>query len=120
MAFTTSEKVKILRFTGWPASTLDATSLSYSKIISDRLLTTIPEGETAAREYLDRVDALDVQLVGAVNRSGVKRIDDIEFFGTQASDLRKERKRLIRELASLLDLALGPSFGYGSMGNVYI
>lgn len=125
MAFTTSEKVKILKYLGWPASTLDPNSLSYSKIISDRLLTTIPEGETEAREYIERIMELDNQLKAAVSQSGVKRIDDIEFFGAEdggnkTSELRKERKRLVRELASLLDIAIGPG-AYGSaMGNVCV
>lgn len=124
MAFTTVEKIKILKFLGYPANTINPDSLSYSKIISDRLLLVLPEAEQEVRTYLDRLDSIDDSLVAAVDSTGVKRIDDIEFFGSQdggtkLSALRSERNRIIKELAVMLDICMKSSGGLPTMGNVY-
>lgn len=121
MAFTDEEKYKIIRFLGYPANTLKTDSLSYSKIISDRLLNVETAAEDEIRLIIDRIIALDEGLVTAVDQSGVKRIDDIEFFGasdgSKLSELRKERSRLIKELAMMLDIRM---MSGGSMGNVCV
>lgn len=122
MAFTTSEKIKILKFLGWPANTINSESLSFNKVVSDRLLLVLPEAEEEVRAYLDRLDALDTSLVAAVDSTGVKKIDDIEFFGaqdgTKLSALRSERNRIIKELAIMLDIAMLNQNGLPTMGNV--
>lgn len=122
MAFTSEEKYKIIRYLGYPANTLVTTSLSYSKIISDRLLSLEAPAEEEVRSILDRILEIDSGLQSAVSQAGVKRIDDIEFFGAKEggdklSELRRERRSLIKELAQLLDIAL---MSGGSMGNVCI
>ena len=120
MAFTDTEKYKIVRFLGWPANTLVIGTLSYSKIFSDRLLSIAAEAEAEARSIVERIGDLDDALTTSVNQAGIKKIDDIEFFGaadggTKLDELRKERRRLIRELGSLLDIAV---MGGSGMGNV--
>ena len=122
MAFTSEEKYKIIRYLGYPANTLVPTSLSYSKIISDRMLSLEAQAEEEVRSILDRIVEIDSGLQSAVSQAGVKRIDDIEFFGSKdggdkLSELRRERRSLIKELSQLLDIAL---MGGGSMGNVRI
>ena len=122
MAFTTSQKLKILKFLGWPANTINSESLSFNKVVSDRLLLVLPEAEEEVRAYLDRLDALETSLVAAVDSTGVKKIDDIEFFGaqdgTKLSALRSERNRIIKELAIMLDIAMLNQNGLPTMGNV--
>ncbi len=122
MAFTTGEKIKILKFLGWPSNTINSESLSYSKIVSDRLLLVLPEAEEEVRAYLDRLEAIETYLVSAVDSTGVKKIDDIEFFGnqdgTKLSALRSERTRIIKELAIMLDIAMINQGGLPTMGNV--
>lgn len=123
MAFTTGEKIKILKFLGWPANTINPDSLSYSKIVSDRLLLVLPEAEEEVKAYLDRLDAIELSLVAAVDSTGVKKIDDIEFFGSQdggtkLSALRSERNRIIKELAIMLDISCENMGGLPTMGNV--
>lgn len=122
MAFTTSEKIKILKFLGWPANTINSESLSFNKVVSDRLLLVLPEAEEEVRAYLDRLDSLETSLVAAVDSTGVKKIDDIEFFGaqdgTKLSALRSERNRIIKELAIMLDIAMLNQNGLPTMGNV--
>lgn len=122
MAFTTSEKIKILKFLGWPSNTINSESLSFNKVVSDRLLLVLPEAEEEVRAYLDRLDSLETSLVAAVDSTGVKKIDDIEFFGaqdgTKLSALRSERNRIIKELAIMLDIAMLNQNGLPTMGNV--
>lgn len=122
MAFTESEKYRIIRYLGWPANTLVPTSLSYSKIVSDRLLNVADPAIEEVREMLDRIKALDASRTAAVDSSGVKAIDDIQFFGkgdgTKLEELLQERKRLIKELSQILDLVSYD--GGSSMGNVCI
>lgn len=120
MALTNAEQIKILKLLGWPAKTIVSTSLSYSKIISDRLIVTDADVLVEIRTYLTRADELDAKLKTGINRTGVKSIGDIEFFGTETSDLRGERKRLLKELASFMDIATGPGFGGGSMGSISV
>lgn len=123
MAFTTTEKIQILKFLGWPSNTINPDSLSYSKIISDRLLVVLPEAEEEVKLYLERLAAIDTSLVSAVDSTGVKKIDDIEFFGnqdgTKLSALRGERNRIIKELAIMLDICMKNPGGLPTMGNVY-
>lgn len=122
MAFTDAQKYKIIRLLGYPLNTLDPDSLSYSKIIADRLLSVPAAAEEEVTGILTRLEELDTQLVSAVNSTGVKKIDDIEFFssseGNKIDELRKERRKLIKELAMMLDIRL--LSGGGSMGTVCI
>lgn len=117
MALSETEKVKVLRHLGWPAKTLDSTSLSYSKMISDRLANVSAVMEAEVRQYLERIAILDDRLTKALSRAGVKRIDDIEFNGDEMPTLRKEKRRLVIELATLLDIGVQ---GGGMMGNVCV
>jgi hypothetical protein len=61
-----------------------------------------------------------------LSRTGVKRIDDIEFFSDEKSGsseltiLRGERKKLIRELASILDVAIGSGSSGSNMVNICV
>lgn len=123
MAFDNTEKHKIMRFLCYPANTLVPESTSYSKITADRLLNIPEEAEDEVRSILERISDLDDGLVAGVGQAGVKKIDDIEFFsskegGSKLDELRKERKRLIGEISSILDI---PSMCRGSgMGNICV
>lgn len=118
MAFTEGEKYKIIRFLGHNGGVLTPSNIHYSKQVSDKL-TNVPEGaETEAREILQKIIALDGKQSTSINQAGVKRIDDIEFFenGGATSTILNEKRRLIRELESLLGIPFcGPG---GSMGSV--
>lgn len=116
MAFTSVQRLKIITLLGWPAKTLDSTSLSYSKILSDRL-TVDSDTQALTEEYLGKIAVIDDNIIQARTRSGVKAIDDIQFFGSDTAGssefkiLRSERSRMIREMAAVLDMAIGPGAG---------
>jgi hypothetical protein len=120
VALTDGEKIKILRFMGWPAKTTDSTSLSYSKIISDRLSNLSDPILAETRYLLDRIEGLDDRLEAAITRAGVKRIDDIELSGNEFEVLRKEKNKLIRELGVLLDIAIIGGSSMPSQGCVVV
>jgi len=104
MAFTDIQKMKIVTYLGWPAKTLIESSTHYNTLITDRLENLTPEAEKLAKDYLVRIDETEDKLSGSINRAGIKRVGDIEFFGTQMDHLRGERRRLLRELAELLSI----------------
>lgn len=120
MAFSESEKYKIIRFLGWNGGTLTPTNIYYSKNIVDKL-TNIPEGAVVeAKEILAKIILLDGKQMGSTAQAGVKRVDDIEFFenGGSTAVLAREKRRLCKELAELLGI---PYCGGGSiMGNVSV
>ena len=120
MAMTNAEKLKVVTLLGWPARTLDPTALSYSNIIARRFENLDDDAISIMRDYLDRIDTMDSKLLTAIGRAGVKSIDDIEFFGNEKGSsefaiLRNERKRLLVELAGIIDIAIGPAFNGGMM-----
>jgi hypothetical protein len=124
MALSTAQKLKILVLLGHPAKSLDSTSLSYSKILTDRL-TIDADTQALVEEQLAKIASIDTKITAAQSRASVKRLEDIEFFGSDSgsgelSSLRKERSTLIRELASMLDMSLGRGFGGGICVNVIV
>lgn len=109
MALSQTQKYNVLRYLGWPIRTIDPTSLSYSKIISDRLDQFPSDAEDILAGILTRLSNLDSQLAKQVVKANIKAIDDIQFFENGTFELRKERVKIIKELASLVDIAMGPS-----------
>lgn len=106
-----------LRHLGWPPTTIDSTSLDYSKIVSDRLTNASTVVQGMVRDYFDRIEKLDEKLDKAISRAGVKQIDDITLRDGEIDILRRERKKLIKELATLLNIRM---IGSGMMGGVCV
>lgn len=109
MALTNLQKLTVLKHIGLPLTTIDTTRTDYSKIISDRLDYVTGDVQTLIVDVLTRLDGMELRLAKAMTRSGVKRIDDIEFFGAEGTlsefdVLRGEKRKLIGELADLLNL----------------
>lgn len=118
MAFTGSEKIKILKYLCFPGGTIDPTNVNYSKIISDRLTNVSADLETEIREVLAKIIALDTKQLNSASQAGVKKIDDIEFFGNSSDMIKKDKNRYVNELSGLIDI---PNMcGGGGMGNVCI
>jgi hypothetical protein len=126
MAFTSAQNIKLVTILGWPAKVLDNTNTSYNSTIYARITGIDSDMENLVTEYMDRLEDLEGKLSIGLARTGVKRIDDIEFFGNDGSGsselnvLRAEKKRLLKELASILDIALGLGASNSNMVNVCI
>lgn len=122
MAFSVAQKNKIMRLLCYPYGTLVSTSLDYSNIIARNFDDITAEAQAEVEQLLEYIDQTDDQLDSAINTAGIKRIDDIEFFGgnepSKADILRKEKKRYVNDLSCLLGI---PSRCGGSgMGNVCV
>ena len=104
MALTASEKQEIIYYLGYPAKTLDSTSLDYSKILSDRL-EDLPEfSENKARSLLCDIRAIEKKISESTGRFSASRVDDITINQNEWKMLQKERSRLLSLLGSNLDM----------------
>lgn len=106
MALTDQEKLDIIFQLGWPGETLTVDSTSYSKIISDRVTDLSAPIELRVRGLLARVAKVDVALESAVCRLSAKEVGDIVLRDDELYQLRREKKRLLRELSDLLDIPI--------------
>jgi hypothetical protein len=108
MALSAAQKNKIVRLLCYPFGTLVSTSMDYSNIISRNLDLIADEAQTEVELLLESIEQTDTQIDAAVKTAGIKRIDDIEFFGgnepSKADVLRKEKNRYLRDLSSLVGI----------------
>lgn len=117
MAMLQAQKYRILRYLGWPMRTVDPGSASYSSYI-DQQLTSFPDDALPELDdVLSKLDDIETQRQVMITRTNVQQVDDITFFQDGSADLRRERARLVKELAAILDVA---PYGGGSMGQVCI
>ena len=86
---------------------------------------TVEGGETIVRDILKKLVNLGEKLESAATKAGIKRVDEIEFFGDARSDtvfrsLRKQREDWRDELAQAIGLGrLNRGSGGGSTLSVY-
>ncbi len=106
MALSDGEKYDVIRYLGWPAKTIQVGSLDYNTVIVSRLNNLDAEVEEDVRDLLERIEGMDEKLEKAMSRAGVKQIGDIQLNGDEFYLLRGERKRLIKEIASLLGISM--------------
>lgn len=119
MALVDSDKYKIITLLGYPAKTIVTSSTHYNSLVADRLINLNDDIEAIIADKLDEIDEAEAKLTPAVKRAGIRRVGDIEFEqgGTELEIIRKEKRRLLKELATLLDI---PYQSSGNMANVII
>jgi hypothetical protein len=116
MSLERSDQYRVLRYLGWSIRIIDPNSASYSGILT-RMLNAFPDdAQDILLGMLDRLEDLDQKIQALANRSNIKAIDDIQFFQDSTGPLRTERKNLIQEVASLMDMPIAA--GSTSMGTV--
>lgn len=100
MAFTDDQKSKIRLYLG---------QQDLYRFINTRFETAMTSVSTQAQteiiDLLGRIDTLDAKLDGVViSGAGVKRVDEVEFFGAQAQGdvIRSRIRELVMRIASLL------------------
>jgi hypothetical protein len=98
---TDAEKVKLKRWFGY-------TGLSGSDGIAGQLAAVEGDYATEVRAIITRIDALESAEDQAALRGGLyERVEDVEFRGSEgAAMVATQRARLVRALASLMDIAL--------------
>ena len=113
MALSDSRKMKIVTLLGWPGKTLVQSSTHYNSLVNDRLENLTPEIESLVKGMLTKIDDIDTKLNSSLGKAGLRRVGDIEFYGDgqSFSDLKTERKRLLKELSDITDIAYVKSGG---------
>jgi hypothetical protein len=106
VALTAQEKADVIYLLGWPGLTIVQDSTDYSKPIVDNLTVISSPMEVQVRALLTRLKNLEEKLAGASCRLSAKKIGDIELRDDEISQLKKERKRALKELSRLLDIPL--------------
>lgn len=104
MALTDSEKGEAIYFLGYPAKTLVAGSIDYSRRVAERFENLPDHFEVRIRKTMTRLRAVDEKMDDAVNRYAVKDLDGIQLNENERSQLIAERNRLLLQLSHLLDL----------------
>lgn len=117
MALTSAEKNKIVQLLGYGGKILQAGSVIYNKILNDRLNQLPADTEDIARGYLSQEAVIENQISCAPGRLIAQKVGDISLNNRELEDLRRERKRIAKELAQHLDI---PYVGVSSNVNVCV
>lgn len=104
MALTSTEQNKVVQLLGYPGIILDPTSVAYDKIFADRLNMINVDTETLVRGFLTQIAAVETQMNAAPTRLISSQVGDIRINLEELEGLRKERKKIARELAAHLML----------------
>jgi uncharacterized protein YdcH (DUF465 family) len=119
LALTTLQKVKIVSDLGYPAKAVYPDSILYINWVDDRISNLEADIETCVLDLLARLAKMDEALEKAICRVGLMKVDNVTFKGKdeELRALRKERFRLLNELADLLDI---PNQTGGNMARVSV
>lgn len=115
MAFSTAEQNKIVQILGYGGKILQAGSVIYNKILSDRLTDVPVDEETLVRSYLAQVAAIESQMNQAINRLTAEKVGDITTNKDELTQLRNERKKIAKEIAEHVDIPYQGVSGNGSI-----
>lgn len=115
MALTTTEQNKTMQLLGYGGKALQAGSVIYNKILNDRLTDLPTDTESLVRTYLQQVAAIETQMNCAINRLTAVEVQDIKLNPEELSALRRERRKIAREIAAHLDIPYIAKGG-GSVG----
>lgn len=113
-----AQKFEILRTLCYPYGTLDPTSMDYSTTVERRLNGINGQAQIEVEKILEWISQTEDQLDNLIGSQRVKRVDDIEFFENPTDDLRRDRRRYIDDLCSLIGLR--SRCKSGSMGSVCV
>lgn len=111
MALSVAEKHKVVFYLGWSGLTLVSNSTQYNSVINDRLRNLNDEIERIVRGLIARLEAIDAKLDSALCRLTASEVQDIVLNKDEIPMLKKERKRLLRELSDHLDIPVTKSSG---------
>lgn len=107
MALTDDQKQDVVFYLGYPGTVLIPTSTNYSKIVADRLDNLNARIESQVTALLTEIAAVRTKFGASTTRMLVKKVGDIELNSdNEHLLLNKEYKRLLRNLAALLDLSV--------------
>lgn len=107
MALSDENKSKIVYHLGYPGKTLVETSLQYDSRIVDRLTNLDTFTESQAIALIGQIESIKTKLVASPESFKLKQVGDIVFnVDTGLVLQKKELRRYLKELSSLLDIPL--------------
>lgn len=104
MALSDAEKADVVFRLGWSGKVLIEGSTDYSKIIADRLINLSAPIEAQIRTLLSRLKKITESIDAAICRLAAKQVGDITLRDDELYLLRREEKKLKKELADLTDV----------------
>lgn len=104
MALNPAQQNKIMQLLGYGGKAIQAGSVIYDKIMNDRLHNLPPPLEAVTVDYLSQIDNIETQIKTVPNRLQATEIQDIKINLQELEMLRRERKKLAREMAQHLDI----------------
>jgi hypothetical protein len=104
MPLSPTEQNKVVQLLGYGGKTIQPGSVIFNKILNDRLNNLPTDTESIVRTYLTQVAAIETQMFAAPTRMIAKKVGDIELNNREIEDLRRERKRLGKEISVHLDV----------------
>ena len=107
---TAAQQNKIVQLLGYGGKALQAGSVIYDKIMNDRLHQLPPATEELVIMYLSQIAAIEGQMNAAPARLAAKEVKDLKMNLSELEMLRRERKKIAREIAAVLDI---PYVGVG-------
>jgi hypothetical protein len=99
-----AEQVKVVQLLGYGAKVVQAGSVIYDKVMNDRLASMLPEEETLTRQYLAQIAVLEGIINAAPARLAASAIDGLKMNHEEIGQLRSERRKQAKELATVLDI----------------
>lgn len=107
MALSLEQKHDVLFLLGYPAKTIIAGSTHYNSIIADRLDDIDSFTQNRVESLLKEIKSVRTKLTALQDQGKLKQVGDI-VFNTDNNDrtVKMEYKRLLKELASYLDIPL--------------
>lgn len=104
MALSSQEQNKVVQLLGYGGKIVQAGSVIYNKILNDRLSQLPVDTESLVRSYLTQIYALEAQMNAAPARLAAREVDGVKINLEELPMLRKERRKIAREIASVLDI----------------
>lgn len=106
MSLDAQQQADVLFYLGWPGTTNLVGNTNYNKIVVDRMTQTTPEVDARVASLLIEIENVRTKLTGSTGRALVKKVGDIELNTGEATLLKSDYKRLLRDLSSLLDIEM--------------
>ena len=115
MALTAAEKIKVRRYLGYP------TVVPSNDFLGRTMNDLSAEAATEISAILVQIAAIDSAAISAASasgRAGIKRVEDVEFFGAGSSFAAQDamRAKLVNDIANMLGVPLFSSSGGGALG----
>jgi hypothetical protein len=111
MALSDKDKHKVVYYLGWTGTTLIAGNVHYNSVVNDRLIDLNTYIESLTKGLLERLDMIEESLTQARCRLAAASVDNITMNEREIEHLKKEKRRLIRELSDHLDIPIMKSGG---------